>query len=201
MTLGGRQLWGVLFVLLVSVLSTWLHQVSAAACGVFAAACGTPFPWSGVEARPPALGAQSQPLEHPGSPGTWAAAAATPDTNWMVLVKLASEPRCPHPQVGGESRRSHTAPDSHCPRPGGSRRPPLPPGALSPPREDPAWHRPQRPLNAEAGSREQGGTAQLLLSGTSPIETPSEPASLLGRAGDRIGQGTHRRVSRMKKTL
>ena len=60
-----------------------------AACSVFVAARRTPVPWSGVGPQPPALGAQALPLEHPGSPRTWAKAAAPRGTSWMVLVKLA----------------------------------------------------------------------------------------------------------------
>lgn len=143
--------------------------------GVFAAGCGTPAPRSGVAARPPALGEQSQPLEHRGSPGTWAAAAAPPGTDGpgeacrqslaVLIRKLVVK------------ADSHTRPLTHTVPVLGAA------GALlflrvdcPLPREDPAWHRPQRPLNAEAGSREQGSTAQLLLSGTSPREPP---ASLL----------------------
>lgn len=49
----------------------WLHQVLAVARGIFSCGMRDLVPQSGIESRPPALGAQSQPLDHQGSPSIW----------------------------------------------------------------------------------------------------------------------------------
>lgn len=155
-------MWGFL-----SVLFTWPHQVSVAACRVFIAACRTPA-LSGQGLNPsPLHWQQSLPLEHPGSPGVGESSSST--RHWLDGPGEA----CRHSLAVLSHKLvvradGHTQPLTHCPCPGRSRRPPLPPC----PREDPAWHRLQRSLSAEAGNREQGGTARLLLSGTNPHEPP-----------------------------
>ena len=46
----------------------WLCQVLVVACGTFSCSTWDLVPWLGVKRRPPALGEQSQPLDHQGSP-------------------------------------------------------------------------------------------------------------------------------------
>ena len=46
----------------------WLCQVLVVACGIFSCSTWDLVPWLGIKRRPPALGEQSQPLDHQASP-------------------------------------------------------------------------------------------------------------------------------------